>query len=202
MSLPQAVLFDLGKVLVDFEWLIAARRISAHAGQRPEALIELLRASDVVVRYEKGELTNSEFFDEVRREIGYQKGENDFRQAFSEIFSEIPEMVGLLPTIRSAGIPTWLFSNTNDWAIGHIRARFPFFSNFDGYLLSYQLGVMKPDVRIYEAAEAATGRRGRDILYIDDIAENVAAGTARGWRTIHHRTPELTIAQVTQIFAG
>ena len=44
----------------------------------------------------------------------------------------------------------------------------------------------------YEALEKLAGRHGADILYIDDRPENVAAGAARGWRTILHETPEKT----------
>ena len=53
---------------------------------------------------------------------------------------------------------------------------------------------MKPDAKIYEALEKLAGRRGADILYLDDRPENVAAGAARGWRTILHETPEKTRA--------
>ena len=53
---------------------------------------------------------------------------------------------------------------------------------------------MKPDPKIYEALEKLTGRRGAEILYIDDRPENVAGGAARGWQTILHETPEETRA--------
>jgi HAD superfamily hydrolase (TIGR01509 family) len=83
--------------------------------------------------------------------------------------------------------------------VGHIRRRFPFFADFDNYILSYELGVMKPDPKIYEAVESATGRAGEEIVYIDDRAENVEGGLARGWRVILHETPEKTIAALRQM---
>ena len=55
---------------------------------------------------------------------------------------------------------------------------------------------MKPDPEIYEALEKLTGRRGADILYLDDRPENVAGGAARGWQAILHETPEKTRAAV------
>ena len=67
-------------------------------------------------------------------------------------------------------------------------------ANFDGYIFSYEVGAMKPEAKIYEALEKLAGRRGADIVYLDDRAENVAAGAARGWRTILHETPEKTRA--------
>jgi 2-haloacid dehalogenase len=80
--------------------------------------------------------------------------------------------------------------------VAHIRRHFPFFSNFDGYFLSYQLGLMKPAAGIYETVERATGCRGPEILYLDDHEPNVAAGVARGWRALRHTSPAETIPVV------
>ena len=196
---PKVILFDLGKVLVDFDWHLAARHISAQARATPEELFNFIMTSDLMVRFERGRITNEQFFSEVQPAIGYRATMQDFRQAFSDIFTEISEMVRLHARIRAAKIPTWIFSNTNDWAVTHIRERFPFFANFDGYFLSYKLGVMKPHAGIYEAAERITGCCGGEILYIDDSAENAAAGAVRGWRTIQHISPDQTILQTERI---
>ncbi len=101
-------------------------------------------------------------------------------------------MIELHAGLRRRGIPTWIFSNTNDLAIEHIRRSFPFFANFDGYIYSYEVGVMKPRAGIYAALEKRTGRHGGEILYLDDRPENAAAGAARGWQAILHETPEKT----------
>jgi putative hydrolase of the HAD superfamily len=202
MPRPKAVLFDLGKVLVDFDWLIAARRISADAQTTAESLVAFIMSSDLMVNLEKGWLSNDAFFDAVRSRIRYQKSQTDFQLAFSDIFREIPEMVNLHQRVRAAGLTTWIFSNTNDWAVTHIRSTFPFFSTFDGYFLSYELGLMKPEPGIYEVAETRTGLSGRDILYIDDVAENVAGGAEREWQVIQHHTPEMTVLEVERILSG
>jgi HAD superfamily hydrolase (TIGR01509 family) len=77
-------------------------------------------------------------------------------------------------------------------AVEHVRLNFPFFKNFDDYILSYEVGAMKPQPKIYEAMEAMTGKRGADLIYIDDRPENIEAGAARGWRAILHEHPEQT----------
>ena len=92
--------------------------------------------------------------------------------------------------LKKTKLPTYIFSNTNDLAVEHIRNRFPFFSDFDGYVLSYEHGAMKPSAKLYEIVERMSGRRGGEILYIDDRPENVAAGVARGWQGILHESPE------------
>ncbi len=56
---------------------------------------------------------------------------------------------------------------------------------------------MKPQAKIYEDMEAMTGKRGADLIYIDDRAENIAARKrTRGWQAILHETPEKTLAAI------
>jgi len=110
----------------------------------------------------------------------------------------------LLPgglTQLNQNISLHIFSNTNDLATEHVRRNFPFFAHFDGYILSYEVGGIKPHARIYEAMEAMCGRSGADLIYLDDRPENIAAGAARGWRAILHETPEKTRAAVDKLIS-
>lgn len=190
---PSIVVFDLGKVLVDFDYSIAGRRIAAQSDISASEVQAFLDHSPLLVRYETGLMTRQEFFEEVRKTTGFRGSIGEFSEFFADIFTEIPPMVGLHAMLRQKRIPTYIFSNTNDLAITHIRRRFPFFGNFDGYILSYEVGAMKPDVKIYSALERLTGLRGSYLLYLDDRPENIATGAARGWQTILHETPEKTL---------
>ena len=188
------VVFDLGKVLVDFDYSIAARRIAARCSRPPENLHAFLGSSPLLVQYETGTLTRQDFFEAMRQATGFQGEVAEFGEFFADIFTEIAPMIELHAELRRRGVPTYIFSNTNDLAIEHIRRNFPFFKNFDGYILSYEVKAMKPDAPIYHALEQMTGKRGDEIIYIDDRAENITGGTAHGWRTIWHETPEKTRA--------
>jgi HAD superfamily hydrolase (TIGR01509 family) len=108
-------------------------------------------------------------------------------------------MIGLHEELRQRGFQTYIFSNTNDIAVGHIRREFPFFKHFDGYIFSYEVGAMKPQPKIYVALEQMSGRRGADLIYIDDRPENVETGSTRGWRTILHETPQKTRAALEKL---
>ena len=108
-------------------------------------------------------------------------------------------MVELHAALRQRGTPTYVFSNTNDLAISHIRRNFPFYSSFDGYILSYEHGLMKPEAGIYEIVEQVTRRRDTEILYLDDRPENIAAGAARGWQVILQESPEKSRTAVERL---
>jgi len=191
--------FDLGKVLVDFDYGIAAAKIAALAKCELAAVRKLIAEPPLLYRYETGLMTKQEFYDQVCKSTGYCGGFDEFGGHFSNIFTPIPAMVELHSQLRARGVPTYIFSNTNDLAIGHIRKNFPFFANFDGYVLSYECGAMKPDDKIYEAVEKLTGQSGPRILYLDDRPENIEAGARRGWQVILQETPEKSIAAIKQL---
>jgi FMN phosphatase YigB (HAD superfamily) len=193
---PPVVVFDLGKVLVDFDYSIAARKVAARSTKPLGNLISLLSASPLIVQYECGQVTRREFFEKIRDAVGFQGALEVFGGYFADIFTEIPPMIALHAELRRRGIPTYIFSNTNDLAIEHIEKSFPFFKNFDGYIYSCNVGAMKPDAKIYAAMEKLCGRTGQGIVYLDDRRENVEAGAARGWRAFLHETPEKSRAMM------
>jgi len=199
MSIPKVVVFDLGKVLVDFDYGIAAAKLAPRTRLTHEQVRHALDHSPLLYRFETGLMTNEEFGVEVCAMCGFSGTLDEFYEAFADIFSEIEPMTAMQAALRANGIPTCIFSNTNGVAVGHIRRRFPFFAGFDHYILSYQEGAMKPDAKIYSAVERAVGQTGDAIVYLDDRAENIQGGLARGWRALLHETPEKTIPALRQM---
>ena len=140
---PTAVVFDLGKVLLEFDYGIVARRLAAHSGRDAEQIRGLLDQSPLLFRLESGQMTNEEFFDEVSSLTGYTGGFGEFANIFGDIFSAIHPMIDLHGQLRARGVPTFIFSNTNELAVRHIRANYAFFAHFTDYIYSHEAGAMK-----------------------------------------------------------
>ena len=194
VSPPKAVVFDLGKVLLDFDYSILVHRMAPRSRMSEAELNQLLNQAPLLLRYETGALSTPEFFDEVQSASGFNGSIEEFTAFFADIFTPIEPMIALHAQLRSRGVPTYIFSNTNDIAIVHIRRTFAFFADFDGYVLSYEHSAMKPDAPLYAVVEGITGLREADLLYIDDRHENITAGAARGWNAILHQEPATTEA--------
>ncbi len=196
---PRVVAFDLGKVLVDFDYGIAAQKLAARARLPAREVMEVLGASPLLGDLEIGRLTNEQFHQAVCAATGFAGDLAEFSGLFADMFFPIEPMIALHAQLRESGVPTFILSNTNDLAVRHIRSRFPFYRNFTGYVLSYQHGAMKPDRKLYEVLERMAGQTGDAILYLDDRLENVEAGAARGWQVIHHQSPEATRAHMRRL---
>ncbi len=197
--MTKAVVFDLGKVLLEFDYRIALRKIALRCKLPLLDIIQFITHDPLLLRYETGLVTSEQFYREICAITGFDGSREEFGELFGDIFTPIEPMIRLHGALRQRGFATYIFSNTNEMAIRHIRKRFAFFGGFDGYVYSYEHQVMKPAAGLYEVVERLAGRRGSEILYIDDRPENVAAGAARGWQVIHHTAPETSQAEVAKL---
>jgi HAD superfamily hydrolase (TIGR01509 family) len=194
MSCQHAVVFDLGKVLLDFDYSKVVDRL-VQAGRADSARVRhALLESSLLQEYESGLIDSAAFYHRLQSALDLALDFPAFRAGFGDIFSPIPEMIAAQTNLRNRGIPTYILSNTNEIAISHIRERYPFFQQFDGHVLSHEVGSLKPAAPIYQALETRAERTGPNLFYLDDLRENVAAAAARGWQVIHHTSPQTSVA--------
>jgi epoxide hydrolase-like predicted phosphatase len=194
--IPEAVVFDLGKVLLHFDYGIAAEKFQRRCRASVADIRPAIDQSPLLHSFETNRMTTEEFFRALSSATGFGGDLAEFTEIFCNVFSPIEPMIELHARLRERGVPTYIFSNTNFLQIEHIRRSYPFFANFDGYVFSCEHGSMKPEGRLYEVMERIAGRNGSALLYIDDRAENIAAGAQRGWQTIHHVDPKKSRAAV------
>src|SRR5437762_6379606 len=127
---PKAVVFDLGKVLLTFDYSITIRRIRSYCQVSEPDLHQLINQSELLLRYEAGLLTTEKFFKEVQARAGFRGTLDEFSAMFGDIFEPIQSMIDLHSELIARGVPTFVFSNTNELAIRHIRQHYAFFHSF------------------------------------------------------------------------
>ncbi len=184
MGVPKAVVFDLGKVLLEFDFSIFARNLAKNATLSAEAIVKEVVGSEILIDYEYGRTTSQEFFQQVKAATGYQGDFRSFEPVFGAIFTEMTEMTALHGQLRAQKIPTYIFSNTNEIAIQIVREQYEFFQGFDDYIFSYEHQAMKPESALYEVVEQRSALKGSDLVFIDDKPENIHAAKERGWHGI------------------
>ena len=186
----RAVAFDIGKVLLDFDYLVLTRKMAPQTQWSEAKLNDYLNQSPLLARYESGELSSSEFFELIQRETGFMGSETEFAALFEDIFTPIAGMIDIHRQIAQSGTPTFTFSNTNEMAVRYIARTYDFWKMFKGHVLSYEVGALKPEAKIYESLEQLSDLNGEEIIYLDDRSENCAAGSERGWQVCCHQDVE------------
>ena len=92
----------------------------------------------------------------------------------------------------------WVISNTNNLHFEFLASRYPFLGCFKGYVLSHQVGALKPDARIFNAALERAGVEPREALFVDDQAANVAAARKLGIDAFQFAGPEQFVNELRQ----
>jgi 2-haloacid dehalogenase len=96
----------------------------------------------------------------------------------------MPGMEGLLHRLHTAGIPLFGLSNTSVEKYRVLRRNYPFLGRLTQILLSGEVGIAKPDPRIFDLFLARTGLRKESLLFIDDSPANIAAASSLGWKAV------------------
>src|SRR3954451_16708194 len=108
-----ALLFDLGRVVLDIDFSRALACWAGHAGCEPEHLIGRFSIDDTYKRHERGEMSDSEFFAGLRTSLGIDASDAQFLEGWNAIFAG--EMPNIAPLLARAArrLPLYAFSNTN-----------------------------------------------------------------------------------------
>ena len=102
----------------------------------------------------------------------------------------IDRSVRLMAALQARGVPVFSLTNFGVESYEIATGHYPFLKAFDRDFISGHLRVIKPDPRIYEHVENATGLSGDALLFTDDRAENIDAAASRGWRTHLFENPQ------------
>jgi glucose-1-phosphatase len=175
----KAIIFDLGKVLVHFDFKQAYQRLEPLCPHAATEIPRVLATTGIAQRFETGLITSAEFVSEISRTLDVDVTYDEFCDMFSCIFQHTLVPDSLVEDL-AARYRLVLLSNTNAIHFEWIRARYPILRHFHEMVLSYEVKAMKPQPAIYEAAVAKAGCRPEECFYTDDIAEFVEAARRIG----------------------
>ena len=120
-------------------------------------------------RLERGEVQEVDLWREVSGRIW---PEGAFDHVFTASFPPIPVMIDFAAELRARGVQTAILSNT---VPSHVRAM-GFLDGFDPIAMSCAIGARKPEREAFQYVLDRLGLPPDEVAYIDDSAENVAAG--------------------------
>jgi putative hydrolase of the HAD superfamily len=190
------IVFDLGRVLIDFQYRELLTFLDAHGAQY-QSIDDLLDQMQLYA-YETGRMTDEEFVDNLNRLLREPIHPEAIRRMWVDIFSPIPDMLDLAHDLATRhGV--YILSNASSLHWEYLRAEFQIDAIGHGQLASFQAGVRKPDPGIYHTAETQFGLTPAHTVFIDDLPENAAGARACGWQAIHHRSPTNTRAALREL---
>ncbi len=179
-------LFDIGKVILDFDFDLGVERIQADCSKVSAPGI-LPAIADLTSELESGRMSTTAYVEEVSERLGYSGPAEDFIRAFEDIFTPNAAMVDLIERLKQNGHQLYLLSNTNGIHVPFFTREYPVFEHFSGAVYSHQAGAMKPEPAIYQTAIEKFNLNPEGTIYIDDLEANVIGGREAGLLGIHYR---------------
>ena len=176
----RSVIFDLGKVLVPFDFQRGYDRIQALCGYPVEEVRRRIGATGLVPRLEAGQVESREFVAQLGAALGVSFEYGQFCEMWSSIF--LPGT--LVPESLVMGLkkryPLVLLSNTNAMHFEMLERTYPILRHFEKRVLSHEVRALKPQPLIYQRAIELAGCRAEECFFTDDILEYVEGARAVG----------------------
>ncbi|MDA7906078.1 HAD family phosphatase [Mariniblastus sp.] len=181
--------FDLGNVILSFDHAIAATRIADVIDASPAEVTEWIFESGLQQAFESGEINREAFCNRFSELSNSNVGQEFLLETISDIFSLNRSLIPLISQLRAVNFPIGILSNT---CIAHWEfalARFPVLDQlFSNFILSYEIGAMKPAALIYERALDVAAVEPTRCFFVDDRIENVEGARANGWEAVVYQS--------------
>lgn len=194
----EAVIFDLGNVLIGFDHRIAVRRILKYTGKLEQEIYDLFFDSGLTREFEKGKIASREFFKQVKSRLELKISYTEFLPIWNEIFFSRPGVSEFISSLKP-GLSLVLLSNINklhyDYILHTFASSLALFGE-DNVIPSYITGFVKPQKEIYDLAIQKTGVNIENIIYVDDRLDLVEAARNYGLNSIQFQN----ILQLKQEF--
>ncbi len=180
----KCVISDLGKVILPFDNHIFFRKMAQYCPYSAEDIAEKVHwHRDLIKFFDSGKIEPQDFYHEVIQRLGAKIDQKTFFHIYSDIFSLELSVLNVLKKLK-ARYRMVLLSNTDVERFGFVKRRFPEILIFDDYVLSYEVGCLKPHPEIYKTALTKAHAAPGESVFIDDIKENTDGAAKIGIHTI------------------
>jgi len=198
----RAVIFDMGGVLLRSETESGRRKWEARLGLQEGELARIVFGSAVSARASVGKASESDVWKHVAETFALDNAQ--LHELITDFWSGDWIDQTLVQFIRDLRprYKTGILSNAWLGARAVITQEFGLGSTVDIIVISAEEGVQKPDARIYRIAAERLGVSPEEVVFVDDMAENVEAARAIGMRGIQFKNTAQVIAEVKKYLEG
>ncbi len=185
MGAEVAIVFDLGNVLLPIRLDLTYAAFASYTHYfSPEEIQYITEQEGLWIPYESGLESCEEFRERLRARFQLECSDEEFDYAFSALLLDFPvNVVDLIQEVK-ANFPIYLLSNTSRIHSNLFLKNDSLFSLFDFVHLSYNMGVSKPDKKIYQQVVDSHHLHGKQVVFFDDNKLNVQAAQEFGWDAV------------------
>jgi len=191
------IVFDLGNVLINFDYNIAVKKFDEIEPNLGNKFLEHHKNNYHIHRtFEKGIISEDEFVKIALAGVNNKVDAKTFSKIYSDIFIPNDDVISLLQILKKK-FKLILLSNTDPLHKKYGWMNYKFLSHFDHLVLSFEVGSVKPEEKIFRKVEELSQLPSQEHLFIDDIAEYAEAAKKLGWDAIQFLNYPQLLAELT-----
>ena len=192
------IISDFGGVICTFDYRIFCQRLAGRTGRTTDQVFAAAFGDRLQREFETGRLSGPAYHRAVMDRLGADVPYEEFFPMYGDIFTEIPATCDLLRRLH-ARYPLYLLSDTNEIHFGYVRETVGILRVFREFIVSYQVGAMKPDPRIYGEALRRSGLPATACVFVDDRPANVEGAARVGMHALLFQSPEQFATELTRL---
>lgn len=177
------IVFDLGNTLIRFDHKISAGKIAQLSNIDAAKVYDTFFDSGITRPFERGHLSPAEFHRKAAALLGFDIPFEEFKKIWNDIFWADDDMCELARELKK-NYKLVLLSNISSLHYEHIRNKFDIINIFDEVILSFEVGAIKPERKIFDELVRRAGGAREKLFYIDDREDLIAAASGMGIESV------------------
>ncbi len=192
MTQIQNIIFDLGGVVfTDGTRQFIDYLLRHYSHLNPKQLNQLIRTGPLAGAYRTGQISRQQFWQTIIQNLKLNVAFTQLENQWISYYKPQPLVFKLLQTLKKAGYKLYHLSDNVKERAAKLDQKYRFKSLFDGGLFSYQVGIRKPDPKIYQIFLQTYNLDPLTCLFIDDKEKNLTPAKNLGMGTLlftnHHQ---------------
>jgi len=200
-KVPRAIIFDIGRVIIRVDMSRSIQALEKRHGQAVSHLQVLreLEADPNWLDWQEGRMAPRDWHVHLAKKLQFSYGFEEFCTIWNSVLDPgtiLPEELfeSLAKTCRLA-----LLSNTDPIHVAHMESTFPFVRHFPTRVYSCRVGMSKPQPAIYHRALREVSALPEEVMFVDDVPENVAGAASLGINAFHFVSAEELLAEFSRL---
>ena len=189
------IISDFGGVICTFDYRIFCERMARRIDRAADQVFAAAFSGPLQEDFESGKLSGRAYHRAVMARLGAEVPYEEFFPMYGDIFTEIPTTCELFHRLHGR-YPLYLLSDTNEIHFGYVRETVEVLRLFDQFVVSYEVGAMKPDPLIYQEALRRSGLPAPACVFVDDREANVLGAARAGIQALRFESAERLAADL------
>jgi putative hydrolase of the HAD superfamily len=196
---PQAIIFDIGRVIIPVDLGRSFAALGKHDGLSAEQVWKALQTDARWDDWQEGRMTSPDWHQHLCQKFHLSLGFREFCESWNRVLDPATLLPDELFERLAANCQLALLSNTDPIHVAHIETSYDFVRHFPVRIYSCRVGASKPGPIIYHHALRELAALPDETLYIDDLQENIDAAVGLGMIGFHFTSPSELLSEFSRL---